>query len=116
MGEREIGAVSGGLPDNPGELACMLRDRSFIRGGGGGGGLVQMGWGYTFCAPENGGLHKIVQPFLRGHVFLRITLSVPQKRNKTEGINNKSNIIYYQNGCITNQHNMVYSSPFTLQK
>ena len=23
MGEREIGAVSGRLPDNPGELACM---------------------------------------------------------------------------------------------
>ena len=22
-----------------------------------------------FCAPENVGLHKIVQPFLRGHVF-----------------------------------------------
>ena len=23
-GDREIGAVSGRLPDNPGELACML--------------------------------------------------------------------------------------------
>ena len=50
-----------------------------------------------FCAPENGGLYKIVQPFLRGHVFLCIPISIPQKRNKTEGINNKSNIIYYQN-------------------
>ena len=43
-----------------------------LEGGGGGGGLVQMGGGYTFCAPENGGLHKIVQPLLRGHVFLCI--------------------------------------------
>ena len=50
-----------------------------------------------FCAPENGGLHKIVQPFLTSHVFLCIPISIPQKRNKTEGINNKSNIIYYQN-------------------
>ena len=32
-----------------------------------------------FCAPENGELHKIVQPFLRGHVFLCILISVPQK-------------------------------------
>ena len=24
-GEREIGAVSGRLPDNPGELACMIQ-------------------------------------------------------------------------------------------
>ena len=29
----------------------------------------------SFCAPENGGLHKILQPFLRGHVFLRIPIS-----------------------------------------
>ena len=69
-----------------------------------------------FCAPENGGLHKIVQLLLRGHVFLCIPISVPQKRNNTEGINSKSNIIYYQNDGIKNQHNMVYSSPFTLEK
>ena len=25
MGEREIGAVSGRLQDNPGELACMIQ-------------------------------------------------------------------------------------------
>ena len=27
-GEREIGAVSGRLPDNPGELACMQRSNA----------------------------------------------------------------------------------------
>lgn len=70
-----------------------------------------------FCAPENGGLHKIVQPFLRGHVFLCIPhFFVPQNRNNIEVINNKTNIIYYQNDGITNQYNMVHSSPFTLEK
>ena len=55
-----------------------------------------MRWGVIhvpFCAPENGGLPKNVQPFLRGHLFLSIPVSVPHKRNNTEGINNKSNII-----------------------
>jgi len=82
------------------------------------GGLGWCKWGRVipFCAPENRGLHKIVQPFLRGHVFLCIPISVPQKRNNTEGIKSKSNIIYYQNDSITNQHNMVYSSPLTLEK
>ena len=44
---------------------------------------MQIGWGVIpFCAPESDrGLHKIVQPFLRGHVFLCIPISVPQKRN-----------------------------------
>ena len=111
MGEREIGAVSGRLPDNSGEFACMLRDRSFIRGGGGGG-LVQMGWGYTFCAPENGGLHKIVQPFLRGMYFCALHFPFHKKETTVK----ESNISYFQNDGITNQHNMVYSSPFTLQK
>ena len=66
--------------------------------------IRRVGWAYAnevgvipFCAPENGRLYKIVQPFLRSHVFLCIPISIPQKRNKTEGINNKSNIIYYQN-------------------
>ena len=58
---------------------------------GGGGGLwaVANGVGVVpFCAPENRGLHKIVQPYLRGHVFLCLPISFPQKRNNTEGINN----------------------------
>jgi len=44
-----------------------------------------------FCVPENGGLHKIVQPFLRGHDVFQfcVSISVPQKRNNTEGIKNK---------------------------
>ena len=73
-------------------IILKIRDRSFIRGRGGGGGgcgLVQMGWGIIpFCAPENRGLHRIEQPYLRGHVFLCLSISFPQKRNNTEGINN----------------------------
>ena len=49
----------------------------------GGGGLwaVANGVGVVpFCAPENRGLHKIVQPYLRGHVFLCLPISFPQKR------------------------------------
>ena len=50
-----------------------------------------------FCAPKYGGLHNILQPFRRGHVFLCIPISFPQtERNNAEG-NNKSNIVYYQN-------------------
>ena len=56
-------------------------------GGGGGGGL----WGgangggvMPFCVPENRGLHKIA--YLRGHVFLCLPVSFPQKKNNT--INN----------------------------
>ena len=43
----------------------VFRDGHLLQGGGGGVGLVQMGWVgvIPFCAPENGGLHKIVQPF-----------------------------------------------------
>ena len=44
-----------------------------------------------FCVPENKGLDKIVQPFLRGHVVFLfcVQISVTQKRNNTEGIKNK---------------------------
>ena len=59
------------------------------------------------------GLHKILQPFVRGHVFLCIPISFLQKKN-SEGIN-KSNIVYYQNAGIPNQHNLVYGIPFTLE-
>ena len=37
-----------------------------------------------FCAPKNGGLHKIRRPFVRGHVFLCIPISFLQMRNNTE--------------------------------
>ena len=96
----------------------QLRTGYLLKEGGGVGGWAGAnGVGVIpFCALENGGLHKIVQPFLRGHVFLCISISFPQKRNNTEGIYSKSNIIYHQNDGITNQHNMVYSSPFTLEK
>ena len=60
----------------------VVSDRSFISGvwaGANGVGVI------PFCAPENGGLHKIVQPFLRGHVFLCIPISVPQKRTNPDG-------------------------------
>ena len=71
-------------------IILKIRDRSFIRGGWGGGlWAVANGVGVVpFCAPENRGLHKIVQPYLRGHVFLCLPISFPQKRNNTEGINN----------------------------
>ena len=71
-------------------------------------------WGgvIPLSAPKNGGLHNILQPFLRGHLFLFISISLLQKRNNTEGIN-KSNIVYYQNDGITNQHNLVFGIPFT---
>ena len=66
-------------------------------------GGCKSGGGHTFCAPKNGEqLHNILQPFLRGHVFLCIPISFLQKRNNTEGIN-KSNIVYY--GGITNLWN-----------
>ena len=32
-----------------------------------------------FSAPKNGGLHNILQPFLRGHVFLFIPISSYKK-------------------------------------
>ena len=73
----------------------IVRDTSFIRGGKGGWAGANGVGVIPFCAPENGGLHKIVQPFLRGHVFLCLPISVPQKRNNTEVIN-KSNIIPFK--------------------
>ena len=41
-------------------------------------------WGgvIPFCAPQNGGLHDILQPFRRGHAFLCIPISFPQKRKQ----------------------------------
>ena len=94
-----------------------IRDLSHLleRGGGGWAGTKGMGV-IPFYAPENGGLHKILQPFLRGHVFLCNPISFLQKRYKTEVISNKSNIISHQNDCITKQHNVVYNSPLTLEK
>ena len=71
--------------------------------------------GIHFCAPKTGGLHKILRPFLRGHVFLCIPISFLQKRNNTEGINVSINV-YYQNDGITNQHNLMYGIHFTLEK
>ena len=67
-------------------IILKIRDRSFIRGGWvGGGGLwaVANGVGVVpFCAPENRGLHKIVQPYLRGHVFLCLPISFQSTKKK----------------------------------
>lgn len=41
-----------------------------------------------FCAPKNGELHKIVEPFLKGQVFLCFPIF------DTEGIKNESNNYY----------------------
>ena len=75
-------------------IDTQLRDQSFIRGRWAGANGVEA---TPFCAPENKGLHKILQPFLRGHVhvFLCSPISFLQKRYKTEAIGTKSNIIYY---------------------
>lgn len=48
----------------------------------------------AFCVPENGGLHKIVQPFLRGHDVFQfcVPISVPQKRKHWR---NKKQVKFY---------------------
>ena len=93
-----------------------VRDRLFIRGvcvWGGGGGRGSSGAGANrievipFCAIEYEGLHKILQTFLKGHEFFGIPISILQKRNNKGEINNTSNIVFYQNDGIPNQHNMV---------
>ena len=71
--------------------------------------------GHTFLSTQKWGLHKILQPFLRGHVFLCISISFLPKRNNTEGINVSINV-YYQNDGITNQHNLMYGIHFALDK
>ena len=82
--------------------------------GGGGGGVRGADAGANrvgvipFCAIENEKLHKILQSFLIGHVFFCIPNSILQKRNNKGGINNTSNIVFFnQNDGIPNQHNMV---------
>ena len=45
----------------PSKTELEVRDRSFIGGGWAGANGVGV---IPFCAPENGWLHKIVQPFL----------------------------------------------------
>ena len=37
------------------------------------------GGSYIFVHMKKGWLHKIVQPFLRGHVFLCIRISIPKE-------------------------------------
>ena len=64
------------------------RDQSFTRGERWAG-ANRVG-DIPFCAPENGGLHKIVQPFF----YIPIIISVPQKRNNTEG-NYQQKVKYY---------------------
>ena len=56
-------------------------------GGGGGGGAEGVLWAgangvgvIPFCVPENRGLHKIA--YLRGHVFLCLPVSFPQKKKQ----------------------------------
>ena len=78
-----------------------------------------MGWGsYLFVHLKMGGCIKLCNHFLGAMCFCAFQFPFHKKETiNTEGINNKSNIIYYQNDGITNQHNMVYiSSPFTLEE
>ena len=80
-------------------------------GGGGGGGSSGAGANRVgvipFCAIEYEGLHKILQPFLKGHVFYLHSNFHPTKKKQQRRINNTSNIVFYQNDGIPNQHNMV---------
>ena len=67
-----------------------------VRGGGGSSGAgANLVGVMPFCAIENEGLHKILQPFLKGHVFCCIPISILQKRNNKGGINYTSNIVFY---------------------
>ena len=54
--------------------------------GGGVGCWCKSRRGYTFYAIENEGLYKILQPFLKGHVFCCIAISILQKITKEESI------------------------------
>ena len=56
-------------------------------------GWCKWGGSHTFCVPENEGLHKILQLFLRGHVFFVHYIFLSTKENSTEGTNNKSNLL-----------------------
>ena len=73
-------------------LKLRIRDRSFIRGGCPGANGERV---IPFCVPENEGLHKILQPFLSGHVFLCITFSYLQKKTALKAPTTSQ--IYYQN-------------------
>ena len=77
---------------------CIIFLLSFDLGGGGGGSgcwcLCKSGRGpVPFCAIENEGLHKILQSFLKDHVFFCIPISILQKRNNKGGLNNTLNIV-----------------------
>ena len=97
------------------EDCIFLLSFDLFWGGGGGGGWVEGADAganrvgvIPFFAIENEGLHKILQSFLKGHVFFCIPISILQKRNNKGRINNTSNIIFYnQTDGIPNQHNMV---------
>ena len=66
----------------------------FDLGGGGQGAGTNRVRVIPFCAIKNEGLHKILQSFLKGHVFSYIPISILQKRNNKGGINNTSNIVF----------------------
>ena len=78
-----------------------------MEGGGGGEGCwCKSSRGHTFCAIENEGLHKILQPFSKGHVFCCIAISILQNETKVESIIRQI-LFFHQNDGIPNQHNMV---------
>ena len=51
------------------------------QGAGAGAGANRVGV-IPFCAIENEGLHKILQSFLKGHVFCCIPISILQKNKQ----------------------------------
>ena len=83
-------------------------------GGGWGGGGSCAGTNRVrvilFCPIENEGLHKILQSFLKGHVFFCIPISILQKETKMEESITRQIFLlffFYQNNGIPNKHNIV---------
>ena len=92
----------------------ILRDRSFIRAGGGGG---ANGVGsYLFLHLKIGSCIKLCNHFWGAMYFCAFQFLFHKKEIILKESRASQIEIYYQNDSITNQHNMVYSSPLTLEK
>ena len=77
--------------------------------GGQGAGTNRVGV-IPFCPIENEGLHKILQSFLKGHVFFCIPISILQKETKMEESITRQIFLlffFYQNNGIPNKDNIV---------
>ena len=78
-------------------------------GGGQGAGANRVGV-IPFCAIENEGLHKILQSFLKGHVFFVFQFPSYKKETIKEESITRQILLFYQNDGIPNQHNIIYNN------